>query len=416
MAARRAGIAALALALLASGAQARAVGPTLTAQPTIAGTVEVGSRLVAGSGTWSSSSTVTFAYQWYRCDPVGAHCSSIHGATGPGLTLSRKDAGHTIGLTVTATDSGGATPSYASLAGPVAAAKPLLVSTAQPQVTGLPVAGKPLQVTTGAWSPVPASVTYSWLRCNANGRVCAAIAGATSSTYTVSGADVGHALVALVQAAFGRSTQGALSTATAAAIGGDVTGPTHSAPPAITGVAELGAQLTASAGVWTGVGSLTYHYQWYRCDADGAHCMTIRGATKPTYRTARADPGKTLAFTVRATDSTGTAAAYSSLVGPIAPRHASIASSTAPALSGSAAPGATLTADAGSWLPPAGAVSYAWRRCNPNGRLCVPIADAAKPAYAVTAADVGHVIVAVVTATIGATTQPAYSTASPRVA
>jgi len=416
MAARRAGIAALALVLLASGADARALGPTLTAQPTISGTIEVGSRLVAGSGTWSSSSTVAFAYQWYRCDAAGAHCASIHGATGPGLTLSRKDASRTIGLTVTATDSSGSTPSYASLAGPVAPAKPLLVSTAQPQVTGLAVAGKPLQVTTGAWSPVPANVRYSWLRCNANGRVCAAIAGATSSTYTVSGPDVGHALVALVQAGFGKTTQGALSTATTAAIGGDITGPTHSAPPTITGVAELGAQLTASAGVWAGVGSLAYHYQWYRCDADGAHCTTIKGATKPTYRTARADPGKTLAFTVRATDSTGTAHAYSSLFGPVAPRQASVASSTTPALSGSAAPGATLTVDAGSWQPPAGAVSYSWRRCNRNGRICVPIGGATKPSYAVTAADVGHVLVAVVTAMIGATTQPAYSSASPLVA
>src|SRR6185437_174542 len=109
MAARRAGIAALALVLLASGADARALGPTLTAQPTISGTIEVGSRLVAGSGTWSSSSTVAFAYQWYRCDAAGAHCASIHGATGPGLTLSRKDASRTIGLTVTATDSSGST-------------------------------------------------------------------------------------------------------------------------------------------------------------------------------------------------------------------------------------------------------------------------------------------------------------------
>jgi len=416
MAARRAGIAALALALLAPAAQARVSGPAPTAEPTIIGTTEVGSRLTAGSGTWSSSSTVAFGYQWYRCDALGAHCSSVHGATGPGLALTPKDAGKTIGLTVTATDSGGSTSAYASLAGPVAGARPLLVSTAQPQVTGLAVEGKPLQVTTGAWSPVPASITYSWLRCNANGRVCAAIAGADSSTYTVAGADGGHALVALVQARFGTTTQAALSTATAPAIGRDVTGPTHSSPPAIEGSAELGAQLTASAGVWDGIGSLTFRYQWYRCDADGAHCSAIRGATKTTYRTARADPGKTLAFTDHATDSTGTSAAYSNLFGPIAPRHAVVASSTAPAVTGSAAPGSTLTADAGFWQPPAGAVAYTWRRCNANGRICRPIAGAKKPSYVVTAADVGHVLVAVVTATVGLTAQPAYSSASAPVA
>jgi hypothetical protein len=416
VAARRAGIAALAFALVAVPADARTEAPVPTAQPTIVGTLAAGSRLTAGSGTWTSASTATFAYQWYRCDEAGAHCSSIHGATGPGLTLTRTDVGKTIGLTVTASDASGSTAAYASLVGPVARAKPLVVSTAQPQMTGLAVEGKPLQVTTGAWSPAPSSVAYAWRRCNANGRICVPIAAANGSTYTVAGADIGHAIVAAVTATFGATSQSALSTATPAAIGGDVTGPTHSARPAITGIAEQGARLTASAGVWTGVGALRYAYQWYRCDAEGAHCSAIRGATATTYRTSRADPGKTLAFTVRATDSTGTASAYSSLFGPVAPRRAAIASLSAPATAGAPAPGATLTVDPGRWRPRAGAYSYAWRRCNRNGRLCVPIAHASTATYVVTAADVGHTLVAVVSASIGATTQPAYSSSTPPVA
>ena len=150
MAARSAGIIALALGLLAAGAAARTWGPTLTAQPTITGTAKAGSRLAAGSGTWTSTSTAAYAYQWYRCDAAGAHCSSIHGATAAGLTLGSKDVGKTIGLTVTATDASGSTSAYASLVGPVANTTPLLVSIAQPQITGLPVEGKPLQVTSGA--------------------------------------------------------------------------------------------------------------------------------------------------------------------------------------------------------------------------------------------------------------------------
>ncbi|HEV8099651.1 MAG TPA: hypothetical protein VGP56_10905, partial [Gaiellaceae bacterium] len=194
----------------------------ITAQPTVSGIAETGSRLAAGSGTWTSATAVSYTYQWYRCDGGGARCSSIHGATAPGLTLGKKDVGKTIGLTVTANDASGSTSAYASLVGPVARAKPLLVSTAQPQVTGLAVAGKQLQVTAGAWSPAPTSLTYAWRRCNANGRVCAAIAGANASAYLVAAADVGHALVALVQAGFGTTTQAALSTASPVAIGGDV--------------------------------------------------------------------------------------------------------------------------------------------------------------------------------------------------
>jgi len=178
----------------------------------VTGAAEPGSRLAAGSGTWTSASTISYAYQWYRCDPSGGHCSSIHGATGPGLTLGARDAGKTIGLAVTATDAAGSTPAYASLVGPVAQAKPLLVSTVQPQVAGLPVEGKTLQVTTGAWSPMPTDLTYSWRRCNANGRLCASIPGADASAYTVAASDVGHALVALVEAKFGATLQAALST------------------------------------------------------------------------------------------------------------------------------------------------------------------------------------------------------------
>ena len=83
MAARPAGIVALAFALLAAGADARSAGPTLTAAPSVSGTLKAGSRLAAGTGTWTSTTTMAYTYQWYRCDQSGAHCSSIHGATGP---------------------------------------------------------------------------------------------------------------------------------------------------------------------------------------------------------------------------------------------------------------------------------------------------------------------------------------------
>jgi hypothetical protein len=415
VAARSAGIVALALGLLASGASARSAGPTVTAAPTITGTLKAGSRLAAGTGTWTSTTAVAYAYHWYRCDRTGAHCLSIHGATGPGLVLGAKNVDKTVGLTVDATDAAGTTTAYSSLVGPVAAEKPLLVSTAQPQVTGLPVEGKPLQVTTGAWSPTPTTFTYSWRRCNPNGRVCIAIPGANASSYTVSGPDVGHALVALVQGTFGTAAQQALSTASAAAVDGDLAGPSHTAPPSITGVARRGAQLTSSTGLWTGVGALSYAYQWYRCDAGGAHCSSIHGATKTTYRTVPADIGKTLGFTVRATDSTGTAAAYSSLFGPVARARDALASAASPTVTGSATPGQTLAVDAGLWRPRVGKLSYLWHRCNPNARICLPVAGATRASYVVTPADIGHALVALVTASLGSATQTAFSTASPPV-
>jgi hypothetical protein len=246
--------------------------------------------------------------------------------------------------------------------------------------------------------------------------VCTDITGAHASAYTVGAEDVGHALVVLVQAGFGTTTQAALSSASPAAVGGDLAGPSHTAPPAVAGVAARGAQLTASAGIWAGVGSLSYAYQWYRCDGDGAHCSSIHGATKTTYRTVVADLDKTLGFTVRATDSTGTAAAYSSLFGPIARADAAVTSAAVPPLTGSATPGSTLSVGSGLWQPHrVGKLSYMWRRCNPNGRICTPIAGATLASYAVTTADVGHSLVAVVSASAGTASQAAYSTASTSV-
>jgi len=329
--------------------------------------------------------------------------------------LSSRDAGKAIGLTVTASDRAGSAAAYASLVGPIAQAKPLLVSTAQPQITGVPIEGKPLQVTAGAWSPAPSTVTYAWQRCNANGRACSPITGATAAAYTVTSADVGHAIVALVQASFGTTNQGALSTATAAAIAGDMSGPVHSAAPVVTGNAAESEQLTGSTGVWTGVGSIGYGYQWYRCSGAGGHCSSIHGATKTTYRLVAKDVGATIGFTVRATDSTGTAPAYASLVGPIAAAGSSVEASAQPSLTGSAAPGSTLTVSDGTWLPVTLAYrySYAWQRCNGNGRVCVPIPGATSASYAVAAADIGHALAAVVTATAGSTSQAAFSIAAP---
>ena len=49
----------------------------------------------------------------------------------------------------------------------------------------------------------------------------------------------------------------------------------------ITGTAAQGRQLTASPGTWSGLGPITFAYQWYRCDQTGSHCTLIRGSSKP---------------------------------------------------------------------------------------------------------------------------------------
>jgi hypothetical protein len=138
----------------------------------------------------------------------------VHGATSPSYTLTDKDVGHTLGFAVHAADKQGATTAYASLIGPVAAADAALVSSGQPAVSGTAASGQTLQVSNGAWTEPPSAFGYQWLRCNGNGRLCVPIDGATGSSYALTAADGGHALVAVVHAAAGSAAQDALSNAT----------------------------------------------------------------------------------------------------------------------------------------------------------------------------------------------------------
>jgi len=87
--------------------------------------------------------------------------------------------------------------------------------------------------------------------------------------------------------------------------------PTNSAPPTIGGTPETGQTLTASPGTWNADTTPTYTYQWQRCDATGANCAAISGATAQTYTLQSADEGKTLRAVVTASNSSGSGSATS---------------------------------------------------------------------------------------------------------
>jgi hypothetical protein len=384
-------------------------GPVATEAPTVSGVLRRGSKLAGGTGTWTGSGTIAYKRQWFRCDPGGAHCTSIHGATGAGYTLVDKDVGRTIGLTVRATDTTGTATAYASLAGPIASSTSRVAATSQPKVAGAAVVGHAVTVDNGTWQPTPSSYVYAWQRCNENGRVCTPIPGTNTRTYTPSADDVGHALVALVGATGGSGSQVVYSLATIPVRA--VTGPVATAPPTVSGFSREGQKLTGRPGSWSGSGAIRYAFQWFRCDATGAHCSSVHGATGASYTLVARDVGKTLGLTVRATDATGTTTAYASLAGPVAAATAGLASSIQPTVSGRAAVGSKLIVSKGTWTTTPAAYTYAWQRCNENGRVCTPIPGATTSSYTVAAADAGHALLARVTARAGSQSQAAFSTA-----
>jgi hypothetical protein len=188
-------------------------------------------------------------------------------------------------------------------------------NTALPTIGGTAQAGQTLTATTGTWTGTGV-ITYQtqWQRCDSSGGACADLPSSfgRSSTLTLGSADVNHTLRVEVSAS--DATGGpvvATSAATALVSPAPVGAPAATAPPAISGAAQVGKTLTATTGTWTGIATIAYAYAWQRCDATGGACNAIAGATAATYKLADADAGSTLRVVVTASNPAGAASATS---------------------------------------------------------------------------------------------------------
>jgi hypothetical protein len=127
--------------LLFVGAGVAAAAPKVVTAPTVSGTMTVGSTISVTQGTWTSAHPLTFAYTWQDCNASGASCVAAKGlwASGarPAYLLTAADAGHTMVVTVKATDPNGS-KSVATAATPVIAAYPVTSAPLVQFVNGLP--------------------------------------------------------------------------------------------------------------------------------------------------------------------------------------------------------------------------------------------------------------------------------------
>lgn len=181
-------------------------------------------------------------------------------------------------------------------------------NTAQPTISGTTAQGQTLTAAAGTWSNSPTSFAYQWMRCPASGGAadasdCAAIGGATTTSYVVAAGDVGSRFRIRVTATNDDGPATAASNATDL-VTATAPGPPNTQPPTISGQAVVGQTLTATQGTWTGTG-LTFAYQWRRCDTAGAQCADISGATATTYALVAADSGRTVRVEVTAKNATG---------------------------------------------------------------------------------------------------------------
>ena len=210
-----------------------------TGAPTISGTAQVGETLTASTTGIADSdglTNATFTYQWIKLDS-NLNDSDISGATGSTYTLVAADAGTGIKVRVSFTDDRGNTESLTNESALIvmAANNP---ATGAPTISGTAQVGETLTASaTGIADSdglTNATFTHQWLADDAD------IAGATGSTYTLVAADAGKAIK--VQVSFTDDAGNAellTSAATTAAALPPLTASAHDVPASHDGSAAF---------------------------------------------------------------------------------------------------------------------------------------------------------------------------------
>jgi hypothetical protein len=191
--------------------------PSNTALPAIAGEAQQGQVLSASAGSWSGTQPISYAYQWQRCDTSGANCTPVGPATSSSnYTLADADAGSTIIVAVTASNSAGSATA-SSVPTTVVAASPPVNTGTPPSISGTAQQQQTLAASHGGWGGAqPITYAYQWQRCDTSGANCTPVGPATSnSNYTLTGADVGSTIIVAVTASNSVGSGTTMSTATA---------------------------------------------------------------------------------------------------------------------------------------------------------------------------------------------------------
>lgn len=369
--------------------------PVNAGPPQIIGDTYVGNTLTTDPGAWLTGSAITYGFQWRRCDTTGSTCSDIPGAINSTYMLTNSDLGTTLKVVVTATNATGSTTATSDKTSVVVRS-----SNSGPENTNKPtISGTPAEKQTlhndltgqqGSWTgKAPITIARQWQRCDATGNNCVDISGATASTYLLVAADIGSTVRVNVIATDANGTSSAASDPTA--VIGMAIPIVGAPPPSISGTASDQHILTANNGTWSSSGTITYTYQWRRCDSAGNNCVDIPGATAQTYTLAAVDIGSTIRVIVTATNAGGPQAYTTAQTAVVTSNPP--AATVNPSISGSAREGSTLTGNDGSWTGTT-PVTFArqWRRCDSAGANCVDIGGATGTSYVLVAADIGATI------------------------
>jgi hypothetical protein len=380
------------------------VKPANTVPPAIAGTAQQGAGLSTTGGTWTGDPAPTLTYQWLQCNANGGGCANITGEQASGYVPSAGDVGHTLEVTVTGTNPGGAVSVTSQPSAVVLIAAP--VNQTAPSISGVAQQNQTLTAQPGTWDPAATGYGYQWWSCDSTGNNCTILTGQQSSTYVPGTTDVGNTLRVVVTASNNGGSNSARSGPSQ--VVAEIGAPANTAAPAISGTAQQNDKLSATEGTWTNSPG-TYTYQWSRCDPASGVCTPITDATSSAWVLGSADVGDTLEVTVTASNSTGgtpATSAQTKVVLPPAPVNSSL-----PTITGTAAQGDLLSATNGGWQYSPYSFAYQWWQCDPTGANCTQLA-AHGPGYVPASTDVGRTLKVTVTATNDGGSTSATSAAS----
>ena len=378
----------------ATGAVAAAPPPPntpATGAPTITGTAQVGETLAAdttGIEDADGLDNVTFTYQWLADD------AEINGATASTYTLVAADAGKAIKVQVSFTDDARndeEMTSAATAAVVAAPPPPNTPATGAPTITGTAQVGETLAADTTGIEDADGLdnviFSYQWIR--NDGGTDTDISGATGSSYTLGDSDVDKTVKVRVSFTDDANNRERVTSAVTAAVAAKPNSLATGAPT-ISGTAQVEEMLTADTSGIADEDSLTnasFAYQWL---ADGAE---ISGATDSSYTLADDDEGKAISVTVTFTDDAGNEETLTSAATAAAEAKANTPATGAPAITGTAQVGETLTADTSGIADEDGltnaAFNYQWQAdgadiSGATGATYTPVVDDMGKAISVT--------------------------------
>ena len=216
------------------------------------------------------------------------------------------------------------------------------------------------------------------------------IEGAANSTYTLADSEEGKTVKVRVSFTDDAGHEEALTSEPTEAVAAKPNSPATGAPT-ISGTAQVGETLTAdTSGIADedGLDNAAFAHQWTADDAD------IEGATGPTYQPTDDDVGKTVKVRASFTDDAGHEETLTSEpTGEVAAKPNAPATG-APAITGTAQVGETLTADVSGIADEDGldAAAFAYQWIRSDGDADTDIEDATGLTYELTEDDAGKTI------------------------